>query len=161
MFIEVGTALSMKGSNYVCTEIEQVNIKRLAKDNSEATKKWALAGDNVKVLESEVDEFEAGEIIHVTGERLIFENPGIDIQFVWSRYCVKKLKGDKDDAGKQGVESNNEQGSDTEVEGLGERDSGGEGDGSPHLGEASGSLHGHGSSGEAGDVVHPGDGEAS
>lgn len=91
MQVNVGTALSMKGANYVCIEIEQVNVKRIAKEDSITTKKWALAGDNVKVLSSDVEDFEAGDAIHVTGERMILENPGVDIIFIWTVYCVKKI----------------------------------------------------------------------
>lgn len=159
MQIDVGSVLTMKGRNYICICIEQFDQSELAKEDSETRKQWLFGSENVKWLAKEVDDFVAGDTIHITGERITLECPGIDLQFIWTKYKLANKSKETANERISGVESNLGQGPGAEVESIGSGDPGGKGDGETCAGQISGPIYGHGQGGEGGELVHPSDSE--
>ena len=157
MQLNVGEALNYKGRHYICIKEEKIDILELAKEDSVSMLLYLKAGDNVKHLDFHCDEFKSGEIIRKTGERVILECPGVDVQFIYTHFEIRKENKD----GIEGATSTDVEASDHEAEGLRVGDTSGEGPRPTDPGEVDSLLHGHGSSGEGGDVVYPGDGEGS
>lgn len=157
MQVDVGTALTYRGRNYICIAIEQFDLIELAKEDSNSMKTWLHSGDNVKVLEQSICDFNAGDIIHKVGERLTLECPGVDIQFLWVKYTIT-LKGDEND-GINRIETPHRESTDNQAESTRLGDSSREGDGEESVGEAGPFIHRDGSAGEGGIDTHSEDGK--
>lgn len=151
MHVDVGTSIIMREQNYICTEINQYNQRSIAKESSTELKSYFFAGANNKILQHEIEDYDAGDFIHTTGERIIFVCPGKDIQFVWTFYKIVKINKEKENENaQQRLESTIGEGTDSKVESTGERDSSGRGAGKESVGEVGGAVHTDGCSGESG-----------
>ncbi len=124
MLLEVGGALSYRGRHYICIAEEKFDRKELAKEDSVSMLLYLKAGDNVKHLDFQCDEFLAGDVITHRGERITLECPGVDLQFIWTSLYIRKEN--KEDAEHTGFEGDVEQSAGNKVEGTGDRDQGGE-----------------------------------
>lgn len=161
MQVTVGTVIGYRGNNYICVSTEIIDIYSLAKEDSATIKQWTLAGENVKHLDLQVEDFEQGDTIHTTGERIQLESPGVDMQFIWTRHRIEKVIKEEINDGQQGSEGASGESPSGEVESVGRGDKSGQGTGEKAPGEVSSSIHSDGQSGEGGDVVHTGNSESS
>lgn len=160
MVVNVGTALYLKGRNYICIEIQQIDTTHIAKEDYATMKTWLFSGANVQYIQHDHCDFTAGDIIHHTGERLQLECPGVDLLFIWTRSKIEKVEKEKEINDEQfRVEDKLGESADNQIEGSGVGDSGRKGDGKKDSGEVGGELYGHGSSREGGDSLHPKDSE--
>lgn len=160
MVVNVGTALYLKGRNYICIEIQQIDTTHIAKEDYATMKTWLFSGANVQYIQHDHCDFTAGDIIHHTGERLQLECPGVDLLFIWTRSKIEKVEKEKETNDEQlGIEDKSGKSTDNQIEGAGERDTSREGDGKKDPGQVSGELYRHGPSGEGGDIIHPKDSE--
>lgn len=156
MEVSVGVAISYKGRSYICIKEEIFNITELAKEDSTTMRSWLYAGENVRCLDSHIDEFSTGDVIHITGERIVLEAPGTGLEFIWTKHSITKKESTH---GKQGSEDNTEQGAGHKVESIRRGDQGGEGDGEEGAGQAGDPSYSDGRSGEEGSVVYSRDSE--
>ena len=159
MQVNIGSALTIKGQNFICIEIEQINKQQLAKEPSSGIQQWVKAGVNVRHLDTEIEDFEAGDAIEWKGERLMLECPGVDLLFIWTSLRIAKLKEEITEDEQRRVEGNVDEGAGAEIEEPRGGTQGGEGHGEESVGEIGGAVHSDGQGGEGGVAVPARDGE--
>lgn len=154
--ISVGSTITYKGRNCICTSHEIRRSVSYAKVNSTFYREQQQNLGNSHYMELDVADFSEGELITTELEFIELTEPGKNLYYIYTKYKVTKMQqeGEQTD-GIERREDVSEQSSGDEVEAADGWVEGGEGAGGQGPGEAGGELYRDGSGGEGGAAVHP------
>lgn len=133
MNVQVGSQLRWQGRPVLCTSISKFEEVRLAPRGSEELRADLMKLGNVKYLEFEVGQFEAGDVIKVESQRIELVEVGKNLWHLYTHYRARKETADESNR----VEGSTGEASHVEVESTQQRTEGGEGAGEQGAGQDS------------------------